>query len=233
MTPEHYQEIAKLRDRNLSPKQIARKLDLRPAEVSAVIQALAKSAVVQHLETGELPPLEHCLLNEDAARHLLDRRGKPAPSDQETDPGMAQIWVVRSERGHYWVSSFLTDYWCLGVKDTFGPRKMNRRNYEDMIRHATRQVFEDGFREITLVQAQAIVFGAVDYASKCGLSPHRNFERSKSHLGDPPRSLPKIQFGHKGKPFYMSGPRDNSAQIINTLRKNLGEGNFHYLTPIG
>jgi hypothetical protein len=41
MTPEQKQAIADLRSRNLPPKVIAQQLGLRPAEVSAVIQANA------------------------------------------------------------------------------------------------------------------------------------------------------------------------------------------------
>ncbi|CAN1212065.1 hypothetical protein TUMEXPCC7403_17800 [Tumidithrix helvetica PCC 7403] len=41
MTPEQTQEIARLRALNLSPKQTARQLGLRPAEVTAFIKAQA------------------------------------------------------------------------------------------------------------------------------------------------------------------------------------------------
>lgn len=238
MTPEQQQEIAELRDRDLSPKQIARKLGLRPAEVSAVIQTQAKSAAVLRLQRDELPPLVHCLLDEEAASHLLDRVNDRDPTDQaaesstKLDPGIAQLWVVRSERNAYLVGSYLVDYWCLGVKNTFGPRKITRRDYEGMIRDATRQVFNSGFREISLEQAQSIIFGAVDYASQYGLKPHRDFERSRVHLGKPIQPLHDIEFGRDGKPCYVSGPNDNPTQILNLLRDVLEEDDFNYVTPI-
>ncbi|WP_421656838.1 hypothetical protein [Leptothermofonsia sp. ETS-13] len=39
MTPEQIQEIVRLRSQNLAPKQIARQLGLRSAEVTAVIKS--------------------------------------------------------------------------------------------------------------------------------------------------------------------------------------------------
>lgn len=44
MTPEQLAEVQRLRDRKVTPKQIARKLGLRPAEVKAVIQQQATMA---------------------------------------------------------------------------------------------------------------------------------------------------------------------------------------------
>lgn len=228
MTPEHRQEITQLRERNLSPKQIARKLGLRPAEVSAVIQAQAQAAADLRAEKGELPSLKHCLINRQAAEHLLDRsRG----GKEEGAEGIAQIFVVRVEGNQHWLSSFLVDYWCLGVKDTFGPRKMDERRCEQMIRDFS-QRFNQAFREISLKQAQSIIFGAVDYASKCGLKPHRDFERSKTHLGTPSQPLLQIKFGRNGKPFYISGPYDNSKRILKTLQQHVGEGNFDFISEI-
>jgi transcriptional regulator with XRE-family HTH domain len=57
MTPEQIQEIARLRTLNLPPKQIARQLGLRPAEVSAAIRGQAEKATLARIERGELPPL--------------------------------------------------------------------------------------------------------------------------------------------------------------------------------
>ena len=58
-------EIVRLRALNLSPKQIARKLGLRPAEVTAVIKAQAEEASLARAERGELPPVEACFINTD------------------------------------------------------------------------------------------------------------------------------------------------------------------------
>jgi hypothetical protein len=236
MTPEQLQEVANLRSLNLSPKQIARKLGLRPAEVTAAIRNQAEGTI-QGGGRKELPPIEECLVNENAAKHLLERPQRKSLSgnkntEVENDgSGLAQVIVTRLERGQYLVSSYLVDYWCLGVKNTFGPRKMNRIKYLQLL-DEVRQRFQQDMSEITLQQAQSIIFGAVDYAAKCGLEPHRDFERSKPQLGDRYETLIDIEFGRDGKPFYISGPYDNPHKILETLREHVGVNNFHYISHL-
>ncbi len=77
--------------------------------------------------------------------------------------GLAQIFVTRVDGNQYLVASYLVDYWCLGVKNALGPRKLNRTKYEAMVKKTYSQ-FQQDYREITLEQAQAILFGAVEYA---------------------------------------------------------------------
>lgn len=43
--------------------------------------------------------------------------------------------------------------------------------------------FSDGYEEISLDQAQAIVYDAIDYANKLGFEPHKDFQQTKNHLG--------------------------------------------------
>ncbi len=43
----------------------------------------------------------------------------------------------------------------------------------------------------------------------------------------------RLEFGKDGKPFYISGPRDNADRIIATLKEHVGNGNFHYLLSLG
>jgi hypothetical protein len=56
---------------------------------------------------------------------------------------------------------------------------------------------------------------------------------------DPPEAYQhkrKIEFGRKGKPFYVSGPNDGRyriKEIIATLTRTAGEGNFDYLVGLG
>jgi hypothetical protein len=225
MTPEQEQEITRLRSLNLSPKQIARQLSLRPAEVTALIQVQAQGTQL----TRELSPLHHCLIDEGTAQHLLDRKSKKGKDESR---GLSQIFVTRMERNNYLVCSYLVDYWCLGVKSTFGPRKMDARKYESIVQQSYDR-FEEDYREISLVQAQSIIFGAFDYADRLGLKPDPDFERSKVQLGQRPEQLIEIEFGQNGKPMYVNGPYDNPDKIIDTLRRSVGEGNFHYLMMMG
>jgi hypothetical protein len=66
-----------------------------------------------------------------------------------------------------------------------------------------------------------------------GLKPHRDFEQTKFHLGQRPEKLMRLEFGKDGKPFYISGPRDNADRMIATLKEHVGNDNFHYLLSLG
>lgn len=60
MDPEQQQAIAELRALKLAPKQIARKLGLKPAEVQAVIKQQAEQAALSRVvlqKTGEVDKL--------------------------------------------------------------------------------------------------------------------------------------------------------------------------------
>ncbi len=239
MDSDAVHEIIRLRALNLSPKQIARKLGVRPAEVTAVIKAQAEEDSITRAERGELPPIESCLINTDAVGRLLGRNQQrkwpwktEEDLDDDGDSGFAQIVVTRLERNRYLFCTYLVDYWCLGVKDAIGPRKLDRAKYEAFIQKSYSR-FPKGYQEITLEQAQSIIWGAVDYAAGLGLHPHRDFEKAKAHLGIRPEHLIEIEFGRNGKPFYFSGPYDNAEKIIATLRKTVGEDNFEFMVALG
>ena len=41
-----------------------------------------------------------------------------------------------------------------------------------------------------------------------------------------------VTFGCDGKPTYIQGPHDNAVNVIQTLRRSVGDGNFDYLSQI-
>jgi hypothetical protein len=234
MTPEQEQTIAELRSRNVAPKQIARQLGLRPAEVTAVIKTLAEQVTSQRLATGELAPLYQCLVNNSCLPSLLPDRSPTLgtldhPGD---DPGFALVIVAR-QPGFNQIEfcSYLVDIFCLGVKDASGLRKVNLSEYKTFTGYAY-EPFTTGTTEIDLQLAQAIVFGGLEYAARLGFEPHQDFAAARSHLGEW-SGEPKLTFGKDGKPFYVNGPYDNSAKILKTLRESVGEGNFEFLLGKG
>lgn len=229
MTPEQEKEIVQLRDRNLSPKQIARKLGLRPAQVTAFLRDRAQATERSLIEKEGYLPVFSCLVNENAAVELLD--SPPSESDEESllgFAGLASISLTRREHNKYWVACYLVDYYCLGVKDAVPPRKFSFQDYEGFIRH-NYAPFDNDYREITIAQARGIVWGAIDYAKQLGFHPHYDFQKAKSHLGEPQEGDPKLTFGRNGKPFYASGPYDDAHAIVKTLERSVGEGNFEFM----
>jgi len=227
MASELESEILALRDKRLTPKQIARKLGLKVSQVNSVIKASAEETALSRAESSELAPVAQCLVNTDCAERLL--RGRTV--DDEVG-GLGMVLVARTTGyKRFVVCTYLVDYWCLGLKDTMGEKKLNDIKYQQFLNMAYGR-FPNGYSEITLEQAQAIVYGAIDYAAELGFKPHKDFQKTKNHLGVW-NAQPKLTFGREGKPYFIEGPYDNTAQILRTLRENVGEGNFHYLMGLG
>ncbi|WP_293332990.1 DNA-binding response regulator [Microcoleus sp. CAWBG58] len=225
MQTEQEQEILNLRDRQLTPKQIARKLGLKVSEVSTFLISHAEQTALASAEKGELLPVVQCLVNVNFADALL--------RNETTEAGGLGLVMVTRSKGYnrFVVTSYLIDYWCLGVKDAMPPRNCNDSQYKNLIEHSY-SPFMQQYEEISLEQAQALVWGAIAYAKKLGFQPHRDFEESKAHLGEPTSEI-SLKFGRNGKPYYIEGPYDDTKKIINTLRNSVGDGNFDYLYGIG
>lgn len=146
---------------------------------------------------------------------------------------MCQVIVARQEHNRLLVGSYLIDYWCLGVKDAIPPRKMGTSEYQKFL-ELCEDRFDEPFVEITFELAQAIVYGAVDYAHSLGFEPHRDFStKAQTPLGLRPETLMPIEFGKDGQPFFMSGPYDNVDKVLKTLEASVGSGNFHYMAALG
>jgi hypothetical protein len=222
MTPEQTQEILQWRDRKLSAKEIARQMSLRPAEVNAFLR--------EHYEQNPiaktLPPIVGCFINRSATMQLLSNDAALIKKAQNERSGLCQVLVVRCENHQYIVTSYLIDYWCLGVKDAL-LKKCDRQKYLMLLEHS-KNLFQEDLEEISLEQAQSIVFGAVDYAANLGFQPHADFERAKENLGPRLEALLPVTFGLDGQPSYISGPHDNPDKIIRTLKANVGDGNFDF-----
>ncbi|MFP4123027.1 hypothetical protein [Coleofasciculus sp.] len=127
MTPEQKQEITELRDRNLTPKQIARKLGLRAAEVTTYIKEQAEEKTLARVASGELDPVFECFVNANCADYYLHENPDPIQETEDNiDRGLALVCITRKPKyDRFIVCTYLLDVWCLGVKDTMGPRQLN------------------------------------------------------------------------------------------------------------
>lgn len=228
MNPELEQDIANLRGLNLTPKQIARKLGLRVSDVSVVVRAQAEVHATAHGKTATLDPLLEFWVNGGAVDHFFDNQAPATNLVNGESQGLAIVTVTRkASYNRMVICTYLLDYWCLGLKDTMGPRKYNTQDYAYFLDQVY-QGFEEAFNEITLEQAQGMVYSAIDYADGLGFKPHRDFQKSKAHLGDW-SGAPKLECGRNGKPCYLCGPYDDPSTILKTLTKSVGEGNFDYV----
>jgi len=238
MNPELVQEVANLRALNLTPKQIARKLGLRPSEVTTIIQSQAQKLSLELDKKGELAPIAKCFANKNCIQKLLRSKSQDLADFENGNEddlgfgnnGLGLVFVARVVSNRFQVCTYLVDYWCLGVKDVIGPRQYDRTKYGAFLQNVYRN-YDEGYAEITLQQAQDIVLGAVAYAASLGLPPHADFAATREHLGEWSGQT-DIEFGRDGKPFFIAGPYDNANVIVRTLEQKLGANNFDYMFPV-
>jgi len=220
-----------MRESGSSPKQIAKKLGLRPSAVAPLIRRVA--AVRQDVEPAQRALLG-CWISSGWSTGL-DLAAVPewaeADPDDESEPAigeLVQVLIARQERAsRATVCGFLVDTYCLGVKNVTGPSVMGAGSL-DSYRREFYRAYEDAPISVPIELAQQVVLGAVDYARGLGFAPLPAFDVAAVHLGVPEGPSP-IGFGFNGKPFYLAGPHDNPRADLRTLEASVGAGNFDFI----
>nr|QEO74945.1 hypothetical protein [uncultured bacterium] len=220
-----------LRQQGHTPKEIARALGIKPSEATRLVRS---AAILAQAQTPE-PPLVGCWISPNWSTGLGfgDHPDWPVHEDPPAgSDGLVAVLVARRHR-HDKVSvcGYLTDVYCLGVKNALGPEIMD----DLALRGFAREYFSgyDGNSlEAPIELARQLVFGSVQYARGLGFDPHPDFAAAEGHLGPwtPPST---ITFGQNGKPLYISGPYDNPQPIIRTLERAVGAGNFDFVAAYG
>lgn len=228
MGSELTERVAELRQKGRTPKEIARALGLRPADVMPVIRALAAQAPKREAPVAGCWVTPHWSDRLGVTGHA-DWPGLPAGEYESGESGLVGVLVARDPGSTVVACGFLVDVFCLGVKDTNGPKTMDRRKLPDFTR-----TFFSAWPGQTPVAAppdlaRHLVFGAVDYARSLGFEPHPDFAKGAALLGDWETGSSDVTFGQDGKPFYINGPRDDTYGTLAKLRQTAGEGNFDYL----
>jgi hypothetical protein len=228
-TEELMGRVRALRQKGSSPKEIARALGVQPATVAPLVRAIAAADQAHPAE----PRTVECWVSPGWSEGLTVHGHPEWPDVQAANSGtsgLVALLVARDAgRGRVRVCGYLVDAYCLGVKNTIGPRVMDQHGLAEFA-----SFFFDGYGGQSLAApvelVQHLVFGAVEYARSLGFEPAQgsDFHKTKGHLG--PWSGPSaITFGREGKPFYVQGPRDNAARIMKTLERSVGLDNFHFL----
>lgn len=232
--------VRALRNQGRSPKEIARALAVPPAVVAPLVRLVA----AERSEAGggsaggngsaRAADLIGCWINLDWANGLIvrgqpDWPGLPAGPSKGCD-GLAAIVVAREAPG-FKVSAcaYMVDVFCLGVKDTLGPRVFSRRRLGEFLGQIYRS-----YADLPVAAppdlVRHVVFGAIAHARGLGFEPHADFGSAAGHLGvwELPES-PVIEFGRDGKPLYVQGPHDDYRQILRILEQSVGADGFNYL----
>lgn len=151
--------------------------------------------------------------------------GKCYINEGWAESGFATIVISRNHiNGNVTFAVYLVDLYCLGVKDTFYDFNVNTEFTELLEKLKAQQDIE----EIDYTLAHNIIYGGVEYAEDIGFKPHKDFEISRYVLeeDDERVELIDIPFGLDGKPAVVFGKEKHPENIIATLERTVGKGNF-------
>lgn len=155
------------------------------------------------------------------------------PNDLFTT-GIGELVVTRClPNGDIAMSAFVTDVFCLGVKDAMF-MVMPESEYEYKIKYGMSDGGERSFEKLHQSCAKKLLDGVVDYAKELGFNPHPDYKNANELLGTIDASVcpVKYTYGKNGKPFYMNGPYESLAEsqrIINILTEKCGADGFNTL----
>ena len=147
---------------------------------------------------------------------------------------LCSVWISRRapDTEKTAVALMLVDLACLGVKSAQVKRFSTLAGYHEF-RATIADVQPMAPADFDL--AAKILYTAIDYAAELGFKPDFVFNQAEIFLdGAHPETcaIPVPVGDPEGKPFYMSGPYDDIDRVLATLRRTVGEGNFHYLIEV-
>ncbi len=132
--------------------------------------------------------------------------------------------------GRVAVGAFLLDIFCLGVKDAFCAIIAR----DEYARRLSGWRTTENLQPMQAASFRKLLEGGVAYAHELGFNPHADYALASQIFGDVQATdcTTHFEYGHDGKPFYISGPHETEAQvraILDHLDRRLGAGRFDYL----
>jgi len=126
------------------------------------------------------------------------------------------------------LQSSATGY-CLGIKDIV----LDDLGAEQLDLISSAMAIQAPLRPIDPAWGRRLVRDAAAWAATISFSPHRDFTTAEQIFGDVNAEAcgNTFVFGHEGRPLYIPGPTETSAQVrqrLNYLRAHFGEDGFEY-----
>lgn len=146
--------------------------------------------------------------------------------------GLANVIVTRRHVNKKITGGiYLVDLKCLGVKDTSWFFNLTEEDFFE-----SHPDFEERFMEIGYNLAHNIIYAGYDFAMEFDITPHKDFAVTKHILEEDDDEIPIIDIavGDKdGLPHLMTYSPTEHLDALARLKKNAGEGNYHYTYAIG
>ena len=147
-------------------------------------------------------------------------------SDDYENKGLTQCLLIRKQPGgKYMVALLLIDRYCLGIKNAMANCNLEDDELDEIIERSS---INSGMEIVDSNYFHNMVYASLDYAQENGFEPHKDFALAEKVLDEQliDDGIDAIEMGENGKPMFVSGPYDDYNRIINTLNKNVGEGNY-------
>jgi hypothetical protein len=149
--------------------------------------------------------------------------------DAEQSPPLVTVVVTRRVRGLLVAEIVIVDRTCLGVKNAMLLPLISESDLLERLDALAGGGTE--FRDCEPLEAQSVVFHALDYARSLGFFAHEDFEVA---LFEPrPASLSETPLAKPARPIYISGPHDDVPMILDRLDRHMGPDNYQFLAGIG
>jgi hypothetical protein len=151
-------------------------------------------------------------------------------SDWQDTKELSRLLIARyDQRGKLTAGVALVDLGCLGIKDAFSRKFSLEIEYRTSLLDSVMSMGE--MKRIDIDLAAKIVNEAIAYARSLGFEPHHEFKQFEPLLAgaNPDAATEDIPLGADGKPFYSAGPNDNTRNILATLDRAVGPGNYEYV----
>jgi hypothetical protein len=145
--------------------------------------------------------------------------------DTDQSPPLVTVVVTRRVRGLLVAEIVIVDRTCLGIKNAMLLPLIAEADLLERLDALAGGGTE--FRDCEPLEAQSVVFHALDYARSLGFFAHEDFEVA---LFEPrPESLMDTPLAKPARPFYISGPHDDVPMILDQLDRQVGRDNYQFL----
>lgn len=141
--------------------------------------------------------------------------------DWETE-GCANVIVARQHpQGSYTYGHYVVDTYCRGVVISYYQFSQPEQSFKDMMVRISK---EESVIEVDYADAHNLIFGAIAFAEKAGLSPHKSFDLTRYILEEDTDDIPFIdfKFGKNGIHHLVADNEMEANFYRALLKKKLG-----------
>ncbi len=144
-----------------------------------------------------------------------------SPEWRSAEPDLVSVVLTRQlENGSIVAGMALVDRTCLGVKNAFARQLHSKEELAELI-ELVGEAHESELEEVSVLEAQSVVYNAIDYARSVGFEPDRDFPEPV--FGPRPETLLETPLARSERPLYVPGPSDDVARIVRIVEAKGGQ----------